>query len=168
MVSPPTGISVPRGRSMHKSVFASAKRWQSRAFHYRTTYLYPLGTGHLRIRHPERPSNTPSHTSVTLLLPHARTSSCLTPGRRQHLIAGNHPGFRYLPHSYRESENVPAVLCQLLACTEFTFPDLTPPHFSHHPIPQTILKITSYIPVSHYEYVLLRNASTPIGRQQRI
>jgi hypothetical protein len=101
-----TGISVPRG--LHKSVFASAKRWQSRAFHYRTTYLYPLGA-----RAPSRPSprwtsNTPSHASLS----DPSSASCsyfvlFDPRSTSTLDRGDRPGFRYLPHSYRESENVP-------------------------------------------------------------
>ena len=156
--SPSTWISVPRGPEICTNQYShrrSAGKGQSVPLSYH--YLYPLRTGHLRICHSGGP-RTPLPT--LLFLPHARTSSCLSPGRRQHLIAGTILVFRYLPHSYRQFENVPAVLCQLLACTEFTFPKLTAPHFSPHPNDAKNCFVHTTIVV---EYVLLRNSNTPAG-----
>jgi hypothetical protein len=115
-------------------------------------YLYPLRTGHVRIR----PSEGPRTPLPTLLPPpHARTSPCWSSGRRQTLDRGDYISFRYLLYSYRKFENVSAALSRLLACL---FPGLTSPHFSHHPDNAKNCIVPTRITE---EYVLLRNASTP-------
>jgi hypothetical protein len=97
----------------------SAGKGQSVPLSYH--YLYPLRTGHLRVRHSEGP-RTPLPT--LLLPPHAHTSSCLSLGRRQHFDRGDYPGFVIYHTCIARLKNVPAVRRQLLAST---FPDLTTP-----------------------------------------
>ena len=75
---------------MHESVFASAKRWQGPDRSTSYYYLYPLrrqGTfASVTPKDLEHPFSFPFSSASAP--PHAHTSSCLSPGRRQHLIAG--------------------------------------------------------------------------------
>lgn len=99
--SPLNGISLTRGpRYARISICIGEALARARAF-----YVVPPSVP-LANRAPSHPSlrrtsNTPSHSSSLLLLPHAHTSPCLSPGRRQHLIAGTIQGFCYLPSHTR-------------------------------------------------------------------